>query len=109
MYPTKSPIIPNKPAKVFGAGMGNFAYVSPLATIALKPSVVGQSLSTSVNSVSITLSPVVPLTGELLPLTVNPLSDFTWGEVDDTTTGGATWTDVDSTTGAGGSSWQEVA
>ena len=24
MYPTKSPIIPNKPAKVFGAGMGNF-------------------------------------------------------------------------------------
>ena len=94
---------------VHGAGMGNFAYVSPLATIALKPSVVGQSLSTSVNSVSITLSPVAAVTGELIPITVNPLSVFTWSKVDDTTTGGATWTEVDSTTGAGGSSWQEVA
>ena len=129
---------------VHGNGMGNVITVSNLITIIGSANVVaqgttvntslgtvtgligkevaGQSLNTSVNSVSITLSPTAAVTGELLPLTVNPLSVFTWSAVDDTTTGGATWSDVsttgaggssysevDSTTGAGGSSWQEVA
>ncbi len=116
---------------VHGAGMGNVVSISTLITVignanvvaqgntvntsvgtitgVLKTSVTGQSLNTSVNSVSITLSPTAAVTGELIPITVNPLSVFTWSQVDDTTTGGSSWTDVDSTTGAGGSSWQEVA
>ena len=85
---------------VHGAGMGNILYIAPLATVVLKPNVVGQSLSTSVNGVSITLSPVAAVTGELIPIIVNPLSVFTWSAVNDTTTGGNSWTDV-STTGAG--------
>ncbi len=116
---------------VHGNGMGNVLNVSNLITVignanvvaqgniantsvgtitnVLKTSVTGQSLNTSVNGVSITLSPTAAVTGELIPITVNPLSVFTWSQVDDTTTGGSSWTDVDSTTGAGGSSWQEVA
>ena len=116
---------------VHGNGMGNVLNVSNLITVignanvvtqgniantsvgtitnVLKTSVTGQSLNTSVNSVSITLSPTAAVTGELIPITVNPLSVFTWSQVDDTTTGGSSWTEVDSTTGAGGSSWQEVA
>ena len=116
---------------IHGVGMGNVVSVSALTTVigtanvvaqgnlanasvgtvtnVLKPNVTGLSLSTNVNGVNITLSPVVELTGENIPLTVNPLSVFTWSKVDDTTTGGSSWTEIDSTTGAGGSSWQEVA
>ena len=116
---------------VHGAGMGNVVSISTLITVignanvvaqgntvntsvgtitgVLKTSVTGQTLNTTVNGVNIVLSPVAAVTGELIPITVNPLSVFTWSQVDDTTTGGSSWTDVDSTTGAGGSSWQEVA
>jgi len=129
---------------VHGAGMGNTVSISSLVTVIgnanvvaqgntvsvglgtvtsiVRKDIAGQSLNTGVNSVSIKLSPIAAVTGELLTLTANPLSVFTWSAVDDTTTGGATWSDVsttgaggssysevDSTTGAGGSSWQEVA
>ena len=89
---------------------GNIANASVgTVTSVVRPNITGQSLTTSVNSVNITLSPVAAVTGELIPITVNPLSVFTWSKVDDTTTGGSSWTEIDSTTGAGGSSWQEVA
>ena len=116
---------------VHGNAMGNTITVSALITVigtanvvaqgntanasvgtvtsVVKPNITGLSLSTNVNGVNITLSPVVEVTGENIPLTVNPLSVFTWSKVDDTTTGGSSWTEIDSTTGAGGSSWQEVA
>lgn len=116
---------------VHGNGMGNVITVSALITVignanvvaqgntvntsvgtitsVLKTSVTGQSLTTSVNSVNLVLSPVAAVTGELIPITVNPLSVFTWSQVDDTTTAGSSWTEIDSTTGAGGTNWQEVA
>lgn len=116
---------------VHGNGMGNVLNVSNLITVignanvvaqgntvntsvgtitgAIKTSVTGQSLNTTVNGVSLVLSPVAAVTGELIPITVNPLSVFTWSQVDDTTTAGSSWTEIDSTTGAGGTNWQEVA
>ena len=114
---------------VHGAGMGAVVSISAVTNILLEPTIASNSLSISLGSVdkiltklvtgnvvtsavgTITLDVSVTKIPEtnLATASVNPLSIFTWGEVDDTTTGGSSWTEVDSTTGAGGSSWQEVA